>query len=197
MSTEKFANSAQSDLLAPITGVATSLTVVSATSFPTSPQFRLKIEAELVLVTAVAGPVFTITRGIEGTTPAAHAAAVPVTHILTAGVFDQIRYDNVIISPTALAGDQNNWNPTGFSTAEIVRMDSTLGVNVTGLDATAVQPRKTLVNIGVYAIVLPHEDTGSFAANRFKMPSAANVTVLPDAAVRVFYDTTTGRWRLV
>lgn len=61
-----------------------SLTVSTAVPFPTVPQFRLLIENELILVTAVAGAVFTVTRGVEGTTAAAHAGGTGVFQVLTA-----------------------------------------------------------------------------------------------------------------
>jgi hypothetical protein len=61
----------------------TSLSVSSAANFPTSPQFRIRIEDELLLVTGVAGTTFTVTRGIEGSTATTHAADVDVTQVIT------------------------------------------------------------------------------------------------------------------
>ena len=60
-----------------------SLVVSSATLFPTIPQFHLVIEDEILLVTAVSGTTFTITRGAESTTPASHTSGVPVRIRLT------------------------------------------------------------------------------------------------------------------
>src|SRR5207247_4762369 len=62
----------------------TSLIVTSAASFPASGQFRILIGDELLLVTAVAGTTFTVTRGIENTTAAAHANGASIYHTLTA-----------------------------------------------------------------------------------------------------------------
>lgn len=83
MAQERKANNAQNTLSSAITAGATSLTVVSASSFPTNPQFRIKINNELLLVTAVSGTTFTITRGIEGTTAAAHGNSDTVTLVET------------------------------------------------------------------------------------------------------------------
>ncbi len=80
---ERFANDAETTLNGSITNVATSLTVTSATGFPTDGDFRILIESELILVTAVAGAVFTIVRAREGTTGAAHSDTATVTHIVT------------------------------------------------------------------------------------------------------------------
>jgi hypothetical protein len=84
MATEQFANNAQSNLTAALTAGATSLTVQSAAAFPAAGNFRVLIDGEILLVTAVAGNTFTVTRGAEGTTATAHAPGAYVTHVLTA-----------------------------------------------------------------------------------------------------------------
>ncbi len=84
--TERFANQAVTTLSAAIaTAAATSCTVTDATAFPTTGNFRIKIDGELLLVTRVSGTTFTVTRGIEGTTPATHASGAGVIHLLTKG----------------------------------------------------------------------------------------------------------------
>ena len=85
MAVEKYANNAASTLSSAITTTATSLTVADATSFPASGNFRIKIDSELLLVTAVAGAVFTVTRGTEGTVAASHDDGADVIHLLTKG----------------------------------------------------------------------------------------------------------------
>lgn len=83
MSEEQKANIAQSSLTSTITAGATTLTVDSASTFPTVPQFRLLLETELVLVTGVSGDVFTITRGVEGTTGVGHNGGTTITLVET------------------------------------------------------------------------------------------------------------------
>lgn len=91
MPVELFANDAQTTLNGAITSSATSLTVTSTTLFPaasssaTPPtQFRVKIDTELLIVTGVSGTTWTVTRGAESTTAAAHSNSAAVTHIVTA-----------------------------------------------------------------------------------------------------------------
>lgn len=84
MAVEQFANLAQTTLNGSITNIATTLTVTSATGFPVSGQFRIIIDSEIILVTAISGTTFTIARGAEGTTGAAHSSGVLVTHVVTA-----------------------------------------------------------------------------------------------------------------
>lgn len=83
---ETFANQAVTTLSAAIASVtATSCTVIDATAFPATGNFRIKIDGEILIVTARAGNTFTITRGAEGTTPATHANGASVIHLLTKG----------------------------------------------------------------------------------------------------------------
>jgi hypothetical protein len=88
--TERISNNAASELTASISSGATTCTPLDASKFPSSGNFRITIGAEIMLVTAVAAGVFTITRGVEGTTAAAHAAHAEITHILTAASLAQL-----------------------------------------------------------------------------------------------------------
>src|SRR5262249_5310784 len=92
--TERFANNVASPLAAALTAGATTLTVLSVTgpmgSFPTLGQFRVVVDNEVMLVTAVSGTTFTVTRGYEGTTAAAHAAGVEVGLVLTTAALESV-----------------------------------------------------------------------------------------------------------
>lgn len=95
MAIEQFANFPQSTI-ANVGGIGSSdgtLTVASAAAFPTSGNFRILVDNELMLVTAVSGNVFTLTRPIENTSAAGHANGATVTAILTAGGLQQFRAD--------------------------------------------------------------------------------------------------------
>ena len=89
MAYERFANGGLSSLAAGISDSALALTVKSATGFPGGCNFRILVESEIMLVTAVEGRVFTISRAQEGTSAAAHDADVAVNHVLTAGALAQ------------------------------------------------------------------------------------------------------------
>jgi len=84
MIAEQYVNNAISSLTGAITNVATTLTVASATNFPTAGNFHILIDSEIMVVTVVSGTTFTVTRGQEGTTAAAHASGAQVINILTA-----------------------------------------------------------------------------------------------------------------
>jgi type II secretory pathway pseudopilin PulG len=57
---------------------ATSLTVASASGFPTAPPFRVRIDSEVMVVVAVSGTTWTVSRGQDNTVPAAHSAGATV-----------------------------------------------------------------------------------------------------------------------
>jgi Tfp pilus assembly protein PilV len=59
----------------------TSISVASATAFPPKPEFRVKIENEILLVTAVGTPAttWTVSRAQDGTAAATHSLGLAVT----------------------------------------------------------------------------------------------------------------------
>lgn len=101
---ELLVNNASSNLSFTINNSVTTLTVASASSFPGTGNFRIRIENELMLVTGVSGNVFTVTRGVESTTAASHAAGSSVVHVLTAGGLAQFLLDNNATTPYLTGG---------------------------------------------------------------------------------------------
>lgn len=91
---ERLANSAIAALGANLPDEAgpSTLTVDAADGFPDGPQFRIRIGAELLRVTAggSASTSWTAERGIEGTDVAAHAAGSSVVQVLTAGGLEEL-----------------------------------------------------------------------------------------------------------
>lgn len=91
---EQYVNAVSTTLSAAVTTTSqTTVSVTSATGFPTSGNFRILVAAEVMLVTAVAGTNFTVTRGVEGSVPATYLSGATVDHILTSGALDAIRAD--------------------------------------------------------------------------------------------------------
>jgi hypothetical protein len=104
MSSEQFANNAQTSLNGAITAAATTLTVASASGFPSSAQFRILVDSELMIVTAGAGTTtWTVARGAEGTTAASHANQATVTQVLTAGGLENLDASYIATGKLALA----------------------------------------------------------------------------------------------
>ena len=88
MSTEKFTNNASTTLNGAINNAVTSLTPTATTGFPTAGNFRIRIDDEIMLVSAVSGGNFTVARAQEGTAAASHSNGATIRHVLTAGAID-------------------------------------------------------------------------------------------------------------
>lgn len=85
---EDLGNDFETTLTAAITSAGqTTVTVASLTGAP-SPNFRILIDDELILVTGVASLTITMTRGIEGTTATTHSNGAEVFHVVTKGGLD-------------------------------------------------------------------------------------------------------------
>jgi len=90
MARERFANNITTTCSGAVGASDTFISLTSATGFP-SPEYRMLIDSELILVTARTGTLLTaVTRGVEGTTAAAHANGATATLVLTAASIDGI-----------------------------------------------------------------------------------------------------------
>jgi hypothetical protein len=98
-----------------------------------------------------------------------------------------------VISPTALAGNTNDWAPTSFSTAYAVRASASSAVNLTGLAGGAAGRRIVMLNVGSNNITLTSNDAASSAANRFLF--SRPMALRPNESIPLWYDTTSAGWR--
>lgn len=87
MSVHHYKNNPSTTLSGALTAGATTLSVTSEALFPTLGRFTIIIDSEIILVTGVSGTTWTIERGAEGTTAAAHNNNATVTQILTVDSF--------------------------------------------------------------------------------------------------------------
>lgn len=162
--TEQFANFSQSTLSVPITASQTTISIatpVSGQSFPSQGNFRIVVQSfdvttqiptsapEIMLVTAVAGNVFTVQRGAESTKAIAFASGAMVTHIVTAGVMQALSGGGS--SPLTTKGDLYGFStvaarvPVGAD-GTVLSADST---QPTGLKYIAVGGTGTVTNVSV------------------------------------------------
>jgi hypothetical protein len=177
VATEQFANNAQSSLAAAIAAGDTSLTVANAVPFPASGNFRVIIDGEILLVTAVTGNTFTVTRGAEGTTAAAHANGAYVTHVLTAAALSNC--------PRAMttAGDVEYLAASGAVTRRAIGSTGQVLTVVSGLPAwqsAAAALTPTPTKTGAYTaaggdLVICDAGGGTFTVT---LPSAASVLLV-------------------
>lgn len=83
----RYTNNAATTLSGSVTSGATSISVSSASDFPTQGNFTIIVDSEIMVVTGVSGTTWTVTRGAEDTSAAAHTNNSAVTHILTKASF--------------------------------------------------------------------------------------------------------------
>jgi hypothetical protein len=98
-------------------------------------------------------------------------------------------------SPSQITGNQNDYNPTGLSTAAVLRLSTDASRSITGLQGGADGRIVIIHNVGSNAIVLKDEDAGSSAANRFALN--ADLTLSADECAILQYDSTSSRWRQI
>lgn len=99
------------------------------------------------------------------------------------------------ITPSQITSDQNNYNPTGLSFANVLRISSDTTRAITGLAAQYSGDFLLLLNVGSYNITLSNESGSSSAANRFSIGDT--VLLAPGHGVVLWYDITSSRWRAV
>jgi hypothetical protein len=94
MRREELVNNAQTTLDGAATDTGTTLTVTDGSVFPSTGDFRLLIENELVLCTARSGDTLTVVRAQEGTANVSHASGIRVYQLLTHGDLASYLRDN-------------------------------------------------------------------------------------------------------
>lgn len=98
------------------------------------------------------------------------------------------------ITPAAIGANQDNYNPAGLASADVLRLEATGAArSITGLAGGADGRILLLHNIGTsYGIYLVAESTGSSAGNRF----ADTLLIPPRQSALIQYDATSSRWRI-
>jgi hypothetical protein len=96
------------------------------------------------------------------------------------------------ISPTQIAANTDNYNPTGLSTAAVLRLNTDASRNLTGIAGGTDGRILLLLNIGSFPLVLI-DDATSTAANRFQL--SGDITLNAGEGIALWYDSTSSRWR--
>jgi len=166
---ELFSNFGATKINGAINNTVTSILVNDASVYPSTGNFRIVSDDEIMLVTAVSGNTLTVLRGQEGTTAIAHADASDIIHVLTKGSLAAFRSDSIIRDtyanrPTAgVAGrlyletdyglwaydDGSNWNVFGRMWNFVPPIDSQFAwVNQQAATVTTTQDSIDLYSAG-------------------------------------------------
>lgn len=120
--TEQIENVVYAELNGAITAAATSLTLDSGAALPATGDFRIRIGDELMLVTARASNVLTVTRGIEGTTATSHADEAVVKMVHSAAALKAYVAENGMVARgvscrlTSQTVSASAWTPLNWDT---------------------------------------------------------------------------------
>lgn len=99
------------------------------------------------------------------------------------------------ISPSQITSNQNNYSPTGLSTASTIRLDSDAARDITGLAGGSDGRIIVVHNIGGFTITIKNSSSSSTSTNRFLL--TADLAIAPNTSVIFQYDSTTTNWRLL
>ena len=85
MIAEQLINNASTTLSSSATSSTTTLSVTTGSVFPSTGNFRLVVDTEIMLCTARSSNTLTVVRGYESTTGASHASGSTISCVLTVG----------------------------------------------------------------------------------------------------------------
>jgi hypothetical protein len=122
--------------------------------------------------------------------------AVAGTLSVAAGATTVSDFRGTAISPAAITGATHDWEPTGLSTATIIRTSVTGSATLTGLTGGASGRRVTIVNLGAGDLTIDVENGGSIGDNRFTSPTNSYTYLQTNDMATYIYDATITRWRI-
>lgn len=160
----------------------------------------------------------------DDTTPAAPASAINVKFQKDSGTPNNISANVPYASPLAVnsgnltlmldtlrfrganaflsvtpASDQNDYNPTNFSSCTFLNVAPTASIKITGLVPGNTDRYLVITNTATdYLLILERESASSSAANRFTWsPVSAWLFLMPGDSFTFIYDSTLSRWVLI
>lgn len=149
------------------------------------------VDSEIVL--------FSGTGGKTGKRASGSGYAKLTSGVLSALTAAQLRSETAanVISPSQITGDQDDYAPSGFSDATVVRISGDSSIRaITGFTASGAYDgqQKRIINVGSYPVYFPGEHPDSTAANR--IDTEIDILLYPKESVTITYDSTSSRWRL-
>lgn len=156
-----------------------------------TPNFRIRVDDELMLVTSVgSGTDWTVTRGIEGSTATTHASGATVAHVVTYGGLVQYLTENfqpLAAKLTALAAYFGLAGPTAARTYTFPDADVSVGTQEVLQQSKSANYTCVLSDSGKH-IYHPATDDN---ARTFTIPSNASVAYPVGTALTFINDKNT------
>lgn len=98
------------------------------------------------------------------------------------------------ISPAQITADQNDYAPTGFATASVLRLATDANRTITGIAGGSDGRIILIYNVGTFPFILTSENASSLALNRISLVRT-NLLISPNQCCILQYDSTSSRWR--
>jgi hypothetical protein len=99
------------------------------------------------------------------------------------------------ITPAALGGVVNDYNPAGLATCQVLRQDAGVHSFITGIAAQLDGQRLAILNISANIISIQNENVGSAAANRITgLPQSRDWDLMPGDGFVLQYSVPLLRW---
>ena len=160
---------------------------------------RLVIVAGDIVVNASSGIALTANTTNATSVTAGHITVTPatLTTLATAVDISGTLFLTSIITPTS-TGAEDNWNPTGLSTATVIRVNCAgpAQTEISGIVGGTSGRILILINVGTFIMHLLDEDGGSTAANQI-LHGQDSFEVEPHESATLWYDGTSSRWRVI
>jgi hypothetical protein len=151
------------------TATTISTAAPATTAYQAPGQFRILIDSEIMLVTAGANTTsWTVTRGVEGSTAAAHSSGVSIYHVITAGSLDaryQLFGEHVWDTPEAHGAQGDG----------LLLSDVTV-VNSTKVLTSAGQAHFTSADVGK-TIAIDRKSSGTFTTTIASITDATHLVL--------------------
>ena len=127
----------------------------------------------------------TITAGIVS------ATTVSVLNLINSGTLKI----NGILTPTQITEHVNNYNPTGLSSANVLRLSSDGPKQISGIIAQESGVEIRIINVGLSNITIVNSSALSDVENRFDI--GLNLIINLSTSCTIWYDITSARWRII
>jgi hypothetical protein len=93
--------------------------------------------------------------------------------------------------------NQNDYSPTGWSTATHIRLSTDAARTITGFASVSAPSTRYIINTGSFNITLSHNSGSSATGNKLKIQGGVDFVLEPDDVATLWKDPTTNVWRIL
>jgi|SRR5262245_2563165 len=167
---------------------------------------------QLQLLQAQTSPIFPLIDGLQNsitsTTSTLGVSGYPTSTVLITNSLGDPNFSQQlpcplgfnatnVITPVQLTANTNDYAPPNVQSAAVIRINSSIAIDLTGLLAASISHMKMLVNVGGNTITVKQASASSAVINRFRCPGAADYSLTQSKAVWIWYDSASTVWQVI